>query len=210
MNRRALLAAAGTTALVGCLDDAGDDGNGNGDDGNGDDGATEPPFEIATIDAPGSEAGTVRVPQSDRAMLLNFTRTQCPTSRALLSTIAEAKDGLEAEGYAVDGDDPDVRFCSITDGTTGPSPSDAELAAWFEDNGGDWPIGRDETGVCNDYYEVVGFPTTVAIDGEGTVRWRNRSGTRAAVIERAVVDVLEGPADGGNESANATARLARR
>ncbi|SEQ53474.1 TlpA family protein disulfide reductase [Natrinema salaciae] len=193
IDRRELLAsAAGMPALVGCLDggaDDGDDGDG-GTDTSGD-GAGEPPFEIATIDAPGSEAGTVQIPQSGRVTCCNFTRTQCPTSRGLLPTLGEAKTRLENEGYAVGGDDPAIRFLSVTDATSGPSPSDDELAAWFDENGGDWPLGRDETGASYEYYEIDGYPTTIVLDGAGESRWRNAGDTTASTVVTAVETALE-------------------
>lgn len=188
-RRKLLVTTAGTTALVGCLDDSTDDDDGDTDtDG---DPPAEPPFEIATINAVGSEAGTVRIPQSGRALLCNFTRTECPTSRGLLSTIGEAKTRLESEGYAVGGDDADVRFLSVTDGTSGPSPSDDELATWFGENGGDWALGRDETGASYDYYEIQGYPTTMTIDGTEEVRWRTRGDSAASTIVGAVETALE-------------------
>ncbi|ELY70236.1 peroxiredoxin family protein [Natrinema versiforme] len=201
MNRRTLLASTvAMPALVGCLDGGTDEGETEPDE------PTEPPFEIATIDASGSEAGTVRVPQSGRVMVLNFTRTECPTSRAQLSRIADVKVALAEEGYTVDGDDPEIRFCSITNGTRGPDPSDEELAAWFDENGGNWPIGRDETGVCNEYYEIDGFPTMLTVDGTGAVQWRDRSSTSGAIFGTAR-DALEGgetTQDGDNRTGDNT------
>ncbi|MDS0477849.1 TlpA family protein disulfide reductase [Natrinema sp. 1APR25-10V2] len=204
MNRRALLAAtAGMTALGGCLDS----GSENRTDGT----ESQPslPFEIATIDATGSTASTVRVPQSGRTMLLNFTRTQCPTSRAHLSTLAEAKATLEDSGYAIDGDESDAGFLSIVDGTSGPDPSDGELRAWFDENGGNWPLGRDRDGTCHEFYEISGYPTTMTIDGTGEVRWRDQSGTARSTIVTAVERALtergsERTADGGGGNTSET------
>ncbi|MFA9501586.1 TlpA family protein disulfide reductase [Natrinema sp. H-ect1] len=200
MKRRHLLATtAATTALVGCL--SGPDDEGAGED---DDAPTEPPFEIATLDASGSESGTITVPDSSRSLLCNFTRTECPTSRGFLSTLAEAMSRLEGGGYAVGGADPDVRFLSVTDGTSGPSPTDDELAAWFEANGGNWWLGRDEPGTCYDYYGIDGYPTTILVDSVGTVHWRNRGESSPGTVTATVRDALEadaGGSDGGNESA---------
>ncbi len=199
MKRRDLLATTvATTALVGCLSGP-DEGNGESDDA-----PVEPPFEIATLDAPGSEAGPLTIPASSRPALCNFTRTECPTSRGFLSTLAEAKSRLEDGGYAVGGTEPDVRFLSVTDGTSGPSPTDDELATWFGDNGGNWSLGRDESGASYDYYGIDGYPTTIVLDAAGTVRWRNRGESSPGTITATVREVLEADADGsdgGNESA---------
>ncbi|WP_254764229.1 TlpA family protein disulfide reductase [Natrinema marinum] len=203
MNRRELLASTGgMVALGGCLDS----------DSETQDPGTEsppsPPFEIVTIDARGSTAGTVRVPQPERVLLCNFTRTQCPTSRAHLSTLAEAKRRLEEAGYAIDGDEADARFLSIVDDTSGPYPSDDELRIWFDENGGNWPLGHDRDGTCYEFYEITGYPTTMTVDRTGEVRWRNQSGTSPATIVTAVERALaEGTAGGGENTSETVENL---
>lgn len=220
MKRRDLLARATLPAvagavLAGCLDGTATDDGSDGDDG-GDaapDGAEslELPIEIRTVDAPGSEAGTTTVPRPDRALLINFTRTRCPTSEGFLGPLGEANAALEAEydvgldggtgesGDRNEGENGDengeeaapVGVLSVTNGTRGPQPSADELAAWWREHDGDWPIGIDENGRLNDYYGVRGFPTTVAIDGDGAVHWRADEPTNARNVVAGVEDALE-------------------
>ncbi|THE62871.1 TlpA family protein disulfide reductase [Salinadaptatus halalkaliphilus] len=214
-RRELVTATVCTLTLTGCLEDDftssddgrdTDDGSGGGtSDGRGDDGSTEPPFDIATIDAPGSEAGIATVPRSDQHLLVNFTRTQCPTSAGALEPIGDARSSL-ANRYDV-GPDGDIAFLSVTDATQGPTPTPAELADWWAEHDGEWPIGIDETGACNDYYDVVGFPTLVAIDPDGEVYWRTRGSVEANNIESELERGLEATrADSGVDSnANASA-----
>ena len=187
MRRRQFVAAAGLVGVAGCLGDGSEPND--ADDGTAGDGALEPPFEVETIDAPGSEAGSVSVPATDRLLVVNFARTRCPTSEGLLAEIDEAADGL-AETYDV-GTDGVVEFLTATDGTSGPSPSDDELAAWWDDHGGDWPVGTDESGALYDYYDVTGVPALAAIDPEGAVRWREEGATSAPRIVSGVERALE-------------------
>ncbi|SDQ35834.1 TlpA family protein disulfide reductase [Natronobacterium texcoconense] len=193
MNRRELVSVVGgLVASTGCLDRAttdesdGDDGRPDSDEAIG--AATEPPFEVHTVDAPGSDAGTITVPPSEPVAVVNFTRTRCPTSSGLLETVDAARQQL-ADEYDV-GEDGTVRFLSVTDGTQGPNPTDDELADWWREHDGEWTIGTDEAGALNDYYDVVGFPTTVVIDDEGEVHWRERGtvgdGTIVSNVERAL------------------------
>ncbi|MFA9426692.1 TlpA family protein disulfide reductase [Natronorubrum sp. A-ect3] len=178
MRRRELLAAtAGISVLAGCLDDGSEPA-----DQLDDTDESDPPFEIRTVDAPGSEAGTVQIPQAGRVMLLNFTRTRCPTSEGLLSAVGDARDDLRRA---------DVDVISVTDGSAGPQPSPAELADWWREHDGSWTIGIDEDGLLNDYYEIRGFPVVMAIDGAGEVHWRNDGPTAANNMVSGVRTALE-------------------
>lgn len=184
MRRRAfLLATAGTglTALGGCLD--GETG-GDTDDGDDDRSDDSPPFEIRTVDAPGSEAGTVRIPGESRAMLVNLSRTQCPTSEGLLPTVEEARDDLEAA-------DVDATVITVIDALSGPTSTPEELAEWWVEHDGNWTVGLDETGRLDDYYEVDGYPVVVAIDGDGEVHWRGDERASARSMVRGVETALE-------------------
>ncbi|WP_440769317.1 redoxin family protein [Natronorubrum sp. DTA28] len=194
MRRREFVivgAGAVSIACAGCLDDGDDDAADESETETTDD---SPPFEIQTLDAPGSEAGTVTIPRAGQVMLINFTRTDCPTSRGLLPAIDEARAELEAA-------ETNVEVVSLFDDSSGPSNSPAELADWWDEHDGNWTIGIDERGVLNDYYDVRSFPTLVAIDGDGEVHWRNEGGTTASNIVSGVETALEAQASAaGDES----------
>lgn len=195
MNRRTLLVAtAGLTTITGCLDDTDTEDSDDADDST-DDG---PPFEIELIDAPGSEAGTVSIPQSGQVALVNFTRQFCPTSEGYLSNVGEAYDRLETE-FDV-GLDGEVFVCSVIDWTQGATPSDEELADWWVEQDGHWPIGIDRSGELFDEYHDDDFPGTVALDGDGEVQWRDGGGTTASNIVSGVRTALE--AERGEELAS--------
>lgn len=208
VKRRPLLALGCTSALVGCLDGGGNDGEADGDAApNGD--AASPPFELRTVDAPGSEDGTATVPGAGQVTFLNPTRTLCPTSEGLIGTIGDARAELESR-YEV-GPDGDVRFVSLVDPRSGPDPTPAELGEWWVEHGGEWTIGIDEDGSINDHYEVSGFPTVLAVDDSGEAHWRDTGGTGSSNmvdgIERALEAEPETPAprtedDGANGSAD--------
>ncbi|WP_265110459.1 TlpA family protein disulfide reductase [Halosolutus halophilus] len=195
MNRRALLAAAaglGTVGAGGCLD-GGSGGNEIDDADDADDGADGdggPPYEIELIDAPGSEAGTVTVPQSGQVVLVNFTRQFCPTSIGYLSNVGEAYDRLASE-YDV-GPDGDVFVLSVIDWTQGATPSNEELADWWIENDGYWPIGIDRSGeFFDEYHNTDEFPGTAAIDGDGEVHWDDLGGTTPSNIVSGVRGAVE-------------------
>ena len=182
-RREFVIAGAGTVSIAcaGCLD--------SGDDDSADESESEtiddsPPFELQTLDAPGSEAGTVTIPREGQVLLINFTRTDCPTSLGLLPAIDEARAELEAA-------EADVDVISLFDDSSGPMNSPAELADWWDEHDGNWTVGIDERGVLNDYYNVRVLPTLIAIDGDGEVHWRNEGGTTAGNIVSGVENALE-------------------
>lgn len=196
MNRRELVATVGGAVAVvaGCLDGrtVGDASSDEGDPEEDD----EPPFEVSTVDAPGSEAGTVTVPSGDdgRVQFVNFTRTGCPTSAGLIGTIGAARRQL-ADDHDV-GSGGDIRFLSVIDATWGDDPTDAELTEWWAEHDGEWTLGVDEPGTLTDYYEVAGFPTIVVIDGDGDVHWRETDNVPEQSIVSNVGRALEAAADG--------------
>ena len=182
VKRRAFI--AGTAALAtlsGCLE-SGPDGDGTEDE------SDESAVEIGTIEAPGSDGGTVTVPSGERVQLVNCIRITCPTSRAMLSRVAQARDEL-AESYEV-GPEGDVHVVTVVDEYSGGASSPSELADWWAQQDGDWTIAVDEDGALFDAYEVTGTPTTLAIGGAGAVHWRDEGGTTASNLVGGVEDAL--------------------
>lgn len=204
MKRRALIAGTAVLAAgAGCLDD--DESNDDDDDESDQSG---PPFEVTTVDAPGSEAGTVSVPTDGQVQLINFIRTTCPTSRGLLSYVGEAHDRL-ADAHDV-GPDGEVLVMTVVNGSAGPQPSPSELTDFWIEQDGHWTVGIDEPGALFDHYDVTGTPTTIAVDATGEGHWRDRGGTTAGNMVEGVERALEGSGEGddestaGNESASAS------
>ncbi|WP_306056813.1 TlpA family protein disulfide reductase [Natronococcus wangiae] len=194
MRRRAVLALAGA-AVGGCLDDWGGAGDaesgGDMDEGNGSDesDAESPPFDVTTVEAPGSDAGTVSVPREEVVTFLNFTRLLCPTSEGLIGTIGDVRTELESR-YDV-GPDGDVWFISVINPNFGADPSREELAEWWDEHDGQWAIGIDEGSSLNEYYEVGGYPTVVTLDDDGEVHWRDTGGTSSDNMITGVERALE-------------------
>lgn len=179
MRRRDLVAGVGSLAVLAgggvvatrglpSTDDDGDAADGEyGDD----------PIEIETVDAPGSEAGTMQVPEPGRVMVLDFFTTTCGVCQDMMPVLAEANAELET--------DTDVRFLSVTNER---GIDDDDLAAWWAEYDGDWLLGRDESVDLFARYDVTGVPETVVIDGTGAVHWDNTGRKTAAEL----VDAVEG------------------
>ena len=205
IRRRTFLGASVAAAtLAGCLDGVDETGDPETEPTDGPDEApTEPPFPVETVDAPGSDAGTVHVPDEDRLTLVNFSRTTCFVSQGLIADLDEARQALESSrGLSVDDEDSPLGFLTVFDPTTGPAPSPEDVADWATEHGTRWPIGLDETGALTGYYDVSTFPTTVLVDGTGTERWRTVADVRASTIVSRVEAILDGEDVAGGDGAD--------
>lgn len=219
MNRRQLLVGgASLGALVGggivLTGDTpwNDESDPQTDEPATDDGPPEPPFEVRTIDAPGSEAGSVVIPESGVLTVLNFTRTECPTSEGYLSNLGEAKRRIDER--AVDGGDQGdseeatVRFVSVLDHGRDPTDTDEAFADWWIEHDGEWTLAIDDEGDLVTYYDGSITPRTLIVGGEGTVHWRHEGRPWPSVIVGAIEDAIEDAieaddgetADGGDET----------
>jgi len=157
----ATLAGVGTAATAGC-----------GILGDFDAGGDRPPITVETIDAPGSEAGTVDVPAPDRVTFVAFFATTCTACAEEMPALAEAHDAV----------DDDVLFLSVTSEPVGATISRAELADWWAGHGGDWPVGLDDGTALAQRYDATRLPKQVVLDTDGAVAWRHGGRASAATI----------------------------
>ena len=129
------------------------------------------PIELETIDAPGSEAGSITVPEPGQAMVVDFFATTCTSCASLMPTVAEAQAAVD-----------DVTFLSVT-----IERDEAQIEEWWEEYEGDWTVGMDPGIDLYERYDVVSTPTTVAIDGSGESHWRSEG-------SKTLEEILDGAA----------------
>ncbi|MFC6765050.1 TlpA family protein disulfide reductase [Natrinema soli] len=146
-------------------------------------GGSDGPITVETIDAPGSEAGTVTVPNGD-VMVVELFVTGCGNCQAQMSNLAEAHSQLAAD-YG-DG----LTFLGATYQSNDSKPP-AELRDWWRGHGGNWPVGYDPTGDISARYGAVGYPVTMVIDERGEKRWEELGFAPPETIVEAVEPVLE-------------------
>ncbi len=179
LGRRSLLASVPTVALLaGCLTSPDDDAAGD-DEGAAD---PEPPFEVRTIEAPGSESGTIVVPETGTVTVCNFTRTGCPTSEGHLDVIRAANERI---------DDERVRVLSLVEFGRDPTSEDDAFADWWNEHDGAWTLAIDDDRAVFSYYGIDHTPSTIVLGGVGDVLLRERGGETPGDIARAVAEGLE-------------------
>jgi thiol-disulfide isomerase/thioredoxin len=139
------------------------------------------PVPVETLDAPGSEAGTVTVPDSGRVTFVEFFATTCDICAAQMSAVGAAHDRIG----------PEVQFLSVTSEPVGLSVSKSEVVSWWADNGGDWTVGVDDGTALARRYDATSVPTAVVVDAAGNVTWRHGGRIDADAIVSAVESVGE-------------------
>lgn len=189
MRRRDVLAglgSAGVLAGAGAVAAFGVPSLGNeSDDSSGLVGRQYEPYEIETVDAPGSDAGTISVPAPEQPTFIDFFATWCDPCIEQMDALSTAHDRVGDE----------VVFLSVTNEPVGESITRDELAQWWEENDGDWTIGLDPTSELTSLYWGTPYPTAVSIDASGTVSW-HASGVKTA---DQLVDGIERALEGGAE-----------
>lgn len=131
------------------------------------------PITIETVDAPGSEAGTVTIPDGERPYVIEFFATTCSTCTAMKPEVVEAESRSEG-----------VMFLSVTNEPVPDYLSEEELVSYWEDVDGNWSLGLDPESALGVRYDGLTVPTMVALDTDGAVQWRHRgSVTTEEVLE---------------------------
>lgn len=174
MRRREVLAGLGSLGTLGGAGAITVYGLPSGDDA----GADEPrhkPIEVTTVEAPGSEPGTLRIPDTGGVTFLEFFATTCSV----------CKDGMPELAAAHDRVGDDVTFLSVTNESE-RLVDDAALREWWREHGGEWTLGRDPTSELVVYYGTS-TPTAVVFDADGRVHWES-TGRKTA---DEVVDAIE-------------------
>jgi len=172
MRRRSFLAAAGsalTAGTAGC--------NTVGERLTGTDSEpTDGPVTVETLDAPGSKAGRATVPDEGRVTCVEFFATTCSICASQMSVLGEVHARL----------DGDVQFLSVTSEPVGLTVSKSEVASWWADHDGAWPVAVDDGTVLSRRFDATSVPTVVVVAPDGTVAWSHTGRTTAARILEAI------------------------
>lgn len=89
----------------------------------------------------------------------NSTCVPCQAEHPALLDFVDFQRSLGSDG---------AEFYSIVQ----PPNSDADIRAFFDERGGDWPVVRDDDGTINVAFGVAQVPETFVIDPDGIVRVR--------------------------------------
>lgn len=184
-----VLAGAGSIVRYGPPSIGGDaEADGGTEDGGEED--EEWPIEVETIEARGSEDGTLTVPSED-VMVLMFFVNGCGNCQVQAGRLADARAELE------DAHGDDVRFLSLTYDSEEQIPP-AELREWWEAHGGNGYLSYEASRPMQEY-AAVGYPVTIVVDPDGEEHWRETGTTSGREIAAEVERVLEATTDENDE-----------
>lgn len=175
MNRRTAIAAIAGAGLTGgsafVLGSAGPFGGGDA-----------LPVRIDGIDAPGSDAGRLRVPRSDRPTLVDCFATWCAPCDRQMETLTALYPEYESR----------IDFVSVTNERVGGGFSRADIADWWARRDGDWSVGVDPESAVMSAIDADGLPYLALTDADGAVRWRHSGVASDERLRAAFEAVLEG------------------
>ena len=188
MRRRDILAGLGSLGVIGAGGVLAIRGVPSVDDGADEDEEREP-VELETLEATGSEAGTITVPAEGQVMVVDFFATWCDVCEDEMPTLAEANERI---------DDENVQFVWATTEILNPSEDDkasivegweSDFVVWDEESEHDWTLAVDSGFDLTSQYDAEGqVPTTVVIDEEGETYYRSTGGGKVA---DEIVDAVE-------------------
>ncbi|THE63078.1 TlpA family protein disulfide reductase [Salinadaptatus halalkaliphilus] len=196
MNRRELVAGLASVGILGGSaailrrgfpvgsDDTGTPPEQTTSDDPTDDSA---PLELRTLEVPGSDAGTIEIPNDGLTIAVAFSPV-CQRCQASMPELAAARERLtDAYGDA-------ITVVSITNQQT-----EDQLRSWWVEHDGDWTLAFDPDRSFVTAYDIARHPVVLAIDADGTVRWEDDGVLEADRIVSEVSHVLENDGDGSTE-----------
>lgn len=166
MRRRDVLAGVGALGVFGAgaafaLGDVDLLGDGEGVE----------PVELPQLEAPGSSAGTVVVPEEGRVSYVTFFATWCTTCRAKMGPLGEAATAVE-----------NAQFISVTNEAVGQAVQPEDVADWWRRYDGNWPVAHDDELELSRRLEAPGVPYSVVLDADNRVTWSDAGYKEATEI----------------------------
>lgn len=130
------------------------------------------PVELPRIEAPGSPAGTETIPETGRVTYLAVFATWCSSCQAKMEPLGEAAS--EVPG--------DVQFVSVTNEPVGQTVDEADVADWWDEHGGNWPVAHDDDLELTRQVDAPGVPYSVVLDADNRIVWSDAGYKNAETI----------------------------
>lgn len=124
---------------------------------------------VETLEAPGSDAGTISAPARGSTTFLEFFATWCGVCESMMGPLSQVHSAV----------DDDVQFVSITNEPIGQSIARGDVTQWWREHDGEWTVGLDNDLQLTDAFDVVEIPTAIVLDERNDVAWSG-SGRKSA------------------------------
>jgi thiol-disulfide isomerase/thioredoxin len=182
VRRRAFLAGVGSVGVVGGAGCLGGGSAESGDAGGGGDGGDRNalPLTVETLDAPGSQAGSQRIPAAGTPTVVDLFATWCAPCKAQMESLRSLHDEF--------GDR--VAFVSVTNERFGGGLTAEDVREWWVEHDGNWTVGHDPESRLMRVLGAGGLPFLVVTDADGTVAWTHRGIASESNLRERVSAVL--------------------
>ncbi|MBZ6496764.1 TlpA family protein disulfide reductase [Natrinema longum] len=141
-------------------------------------GAAVDSIELETIDAPGSEAGTATVPERGRVTFVELFATWCSVCQDMMEPLGQVHDDIDA----------DVQFVSATGEPIGNTITREDVADWWREHDGTWPVALDADLELTEALDASGVPYAFVLDADNVVTWSGRGRKSPDEIRSAIDD----------------------
>lgn len=135
------------------------------------------PVDLRRFDAPGSPPGKETVPEPGRVSFVEMFATWCGICQRNMEPLGEAEAAVGDE----------VQFVSVTSEPVGRTVQPKEVAEWFTDLGGNWPVAHDEELELSRRIDATAVPYAVVLDEENRITWTHTGYSSAD----SVIDEIE-------------------
>ena len=133
-------------------------------------------IELEGIEAPGSTAGTIVVPERGRTSVVEVFATWCTVCEASMRPLGRVHAGV----------DEDVQFVSVTNEPLGNTTTREDVAEWWAANDGNWQVAYDADLDLTRALEATGVPYAFVLDEDNEVTWSHRGRVEAGPLESAI------------------------
>lgn len=138
------------------------------------------PIDLESIDAPGSTAGTATVPELGRVTFVELFATWCSVCQSMMPELEATYDAVGE----------DVQFISVTNEPLGDTVTREDVAEWWADHDGSWPVAADRDLELTRALDASGVPYTFVLDERNRIVWRSRGRSSAEEMETRTRDAL--------------------
>lgn len=141
------------------------------------------PARVETIDARGSEAGTVRLPVRGRPTVIDLFATWCTPCKEQMQTLSAVHSDYGGR----------VEFVSVTNERVGGSLTKDDIREWWRTHDGDWTLGLDPESELMSALGADALPYLAVVDGTGEVVWEHGGAFEDDAFQRRVGEVAGEP-----------------
>lgn len=135
-------------------------------------------FELPGIEAPGSEAATITVPEKGQVSFVELFATSCGVCQQMMPELRAASEEI----------DNGVQFVSVTNEPVGHSIEVEGVAEWWADHGGNWQLAHDANLDLTRELNANMVPYAAVFDTDNRLVWSDGGYKSAEKIGAVIAD----------------------